>query len=184
MNIFCRVGEQFPGRVAAGGGYPAILVDCAVAEDFEILLVMAGLRRGVGESGHKAVPFQRQLLCAIDHIGEFDAGGVEDGGHHVIDVGELLPHRLGLRGMAGPVDHEAVTRAAEMGGDLLHPLERPAGCPGPGGGVMIIEIGAAEIVEMREHAGHVVFRAGHEAEIGIRAIEAAFGAAAVVADHV
>ena len=85
-------------------GVPAVAIDAAVGDHFEVLRlalrrrVRAGLVEGVGH----AYAFDRLLLDAIDKLRRLDTGGFEDGRHDVDDVVELVAQAAGVLDVVRP----------------------------------------------------------------------------------
>jgi hypothetical protein len=78
-------------------------------------------------------------ICStpLTWVGDWDAGGLQDRGGGVDDVMELgAQSRLHV---AGPAQQREVAGAAEVRGDLLHPLKRrgPGVCPTDGVVVLV-----------------------------------------------
>ncbi|CAH0300022.1 hypothetical protein ROS9278_04518 [Roseomonas sp. CECT 9278] len=170
----CRVGE------------PAIMVDALVAENFEVLGPPRGRRigRGRGEGiGHRGAG-HRALRDAVDRLRRLQARRFQDGRHDVDHVVELGSRAAALGDAARPGHRHPVAGAAEVGGHLLGPAIRRAEGPGPAHRHVVVGlVGAPGIVP-----GHLLF--GREADavevhhLVRRAVERAFGAAAIVAADV
>src|SRR3954453_15287735 len=107
-------------------GVPALVVDSAVGDHFEILglslrrRIRAGLVEGIGH----ADAFDRLLLDSIDRLRCLDARSLEDRGYDVDDMMELGAHAPGVFDTNGPRDGHTLTRAAKVRSDLLGILER------------------------------------------------------------
>ena len=84
---------------------------------------------GVGQTG----ALHQELVDALDRCWLGDPGEFQDRGPDVDDVGELGAKAARVGEMAGPVHHHRVACAAEVGGDLLAPLERRVPGPRPRG---------------------------------------------------
>ena len=97
-----------------------------VTEHFKILGRVARRNRcvrlveGIGEAG----AFDRRLRDAVHHLGCGNAGGFEDGRHHVDHMRELRADAALVGDVAGPRHRHALAHAAQMRGDLLEPAER------------------------------------------------------------
>ena len=95
-----------------GAGQPAVLVDRAIAEDFEVLRGVSARSLGVGERIGQAHAFDRSLDRSIDALRLGQAGRFQNRRR---DVDDMVPLRtqLALRGDAlGPVDHHPIAGAA------------------------------------------------------------------------
>ena len=114
-------------------GVPAVIVDAAVGDHFEVLglalrwRVRIGLVEGVGH----ADAFDRLLLDAIDRLRRLDTGGFEDRRHDIDDVVKLVAHAARIVDVTGPRDRHALSCAAEVRRDLLGELERRVERPRP-----------------------------------------------------
>src|SRR6185436_14910931 len=102
-------------------GVPAVVIDAAVADHLEVL-GPAGRRRvgirlveGVGH----AHAFDRLLLDAIDQLGRPEARRLEDRGHDVDEVVELVANAALVLDAGRPRDRQALPRATEVRRDLL-----------------------------------------------------------------
>ena len=87
-----------------GRGDPAVVVDGAVADHFEILRVTLGrgVRVGLVEGVSHAHAFDGLLGDAIDHYRCLNAGGFENGRHNINDVVELRADAARILDVAGP----------------------------------------------------------------------------------
>ena len=84
--------------------------------------------------------------------------GFENGRHHVDDVVELIANGADVVDVTGPGDAHALTRAAEVRGDLLGPTERRAEGPGPAHGHVVVgPVGAPRVVEVINNYRHECF---------------------------
>ena len=85
-----------------------------------------------------------------------------------------------------PVDDRAVARAAPVRGDLLRPLVRRAHRVRPADGVVVVGVGAAEVVEPLHHELRRLERGGavEVDHLVVGAVQRALGRGAVVADDV
>ena len=104
---------------------PAFVIQGPLAEHLEILGLVS--RRCLGvllvEGIGQARAFERCLFDAIHHLGRGNAADLEDGGHDIVDVAELLAQSALVLDVAGPGNGHALTDAAELRGVLLEPGE-------------------------------------------------------------
>ena len=108
-----RLGER--GARPRADRPPAVVVDGAVAEHLEVLGVVLGGGRGVVERVGEAHALERRLRNAPDGLRRLEVQQIEDGRHHVDDVGVLATHfALGLDAYR-PGDDEGVAGAAAVG---------------------------------------------------------------------
>ena len=78
-----------------------------------------------------AGPVHGVLSDAVDHGGCRNPGRFQDRGRDVYDMMELVTNAARVLDAFGPGDAYPLFCAAEMGGDLLGPLERGVEHPGP-----------------------------------------------------
>src|SRR5882757_9113410 len=115
-------------------GVPAVVVDTAVGDHFEVLgralrgCIRVGLVKGIGH----ADAIDWLLLDAVDNLRRLDTRGFEDRWHDVDDVVELVPYAAGVLDAVRPRDCQTLACAAEVRSDLLGPLEWRVECPRPG----------------------------------------------------
>ena len=127
-------------------GPPAVLVDRPVAVDLEVLHGVPLSRGRVVEAVHEARPLHRLLFDPVYDLGLGDAGRFENRRPDVDAVGELGTQGAGVPDPLRPRDDHAVARAAQVGGDLLAPLERSVARPRPGARVVRRErVGAPRV---------------------------------------
>ena len=114
--------------------------------------------------------------------GRLHAGGFEDRRHDVDDVVELRADAALVLDPLRPGDDQAVARAAEVRGDLLGPLERRVHRVRPADRVVVVTSSAPPSSSiMRQHVLEVLGRGVEDGHFVERALQAAFGAGAVVA---
>ncbi len=129
-------------------GPPAVPVDAAAAEHFEVLdLVVAGLVRMVEGVDHTCA-FKRYLFDSVHHLRKLDPGQLKNRGCDVDNMMKLGAEFAGSLDMTWPGNDQGIARAAEMRGHFLGPLERCVARPSPGGGVMVGKQLAAQVVQM------------------------------------
>ena len=91
---------------------------------------------------------ERRLLDAIDERRLGQPGCFEHGGSNIDQVMELAPNLAAGLEAIRPVHDRAVAGATEMRRHLLRPLVRRVHRVGPSDGVVVIRIGAAELVDV------------------------------------
>src|SRR5262245_3500528 len=129
-------------------GDPAVMIDSAIAKHLEILRdAAARLVLAVEGVGH-ADAFDRLLRHAVHHARLSDAGEFEDGRCNVDDVMELRAQPALVLDALRPGHDEAVAGAAEVRGDLFHPLERRRSSPAPADGIMVLVQRPAYLVDV------------------------------------
>src|SRR5208283_2796105 len=109
------------------------MVDAAIGEHLEVL--RRPLRGRVGirfvEGVRHADAFDRILFDTVDGVRRLYPRGFKDRRYNVDHVMELMMDAAWVVDVAGPRDNHSLTGAAEVRGDLLHPLERSVKGPGP-----------------------------------------------------
>jgi hypothetical protein len=100
------------------------VVERAVAEHLEVLGDSASRRSLVAEGVGHADALDGLLRDAIDLAGFGDAGDLENCWSDVDHVVKLGSQPALIGDVAGPRHDQAVAGAAEVRGDLFHPLER------------------------------------------------------------
>ena len=138
---------MIPGDpVELAGGPPAVLVDRPVTDDLEVLDGVTLRCVRVLEAVEEARPFHRLLRGPVHDLGLRDTGRFEDRRPDVDAVRELGAQPTGVLDPFRPGDHHAVARAAEVGGNLLAPLEGRVPRPRPGGRVVRrVRVGAPRV---------------------------------------
>ena len=132
---------------------------------------------GVGE----ARALDGLLLDAVHDFGRGDAGDLEQRGHDVDVVNELLAQAALVLDACRPRDDHVLVGAAEPGGVLLEPVEGRVEGPRPARRHVVVgEFGAPGLVELHLHV-HRRADAVEERDLAERAFRPAFGAGAVVA---
>src|SRR5262245_60878825 len=95
-----------------GARQPAIVINGAVAEDFEILRGVPALHRRVGEGVGHADALDRSLGRAVDTLGLGQTCSLQDGWSDIDNVMPLGPY-FTLRGdLLGPMHHHPVAGSA------------------------------------------------------------------------
>src|SRR5262249_27728915 len=114
--------------------HPAIMVQRAVAEHFEILCLAfrrsarIGAVKGVGH----AHAFDRRLLYTIHILWRGNSANFKDGWDNIDHVVELWANAADVFDWAGPGNTHALPGAPEVGRHLLGPLEWSVEGPRPG----------------------------------------------------
>ena len=138
----------------------------------------------------EAGALHRLLLHAVDGRGLGYPGRFQDRRADVDAVRELAALAAAVLDPARPGDDHAVTRAAQVAGDLLAPREGAVAGPGPGrrvvrrGAVGAPGVQAAVLLDQRQLLGGGERDAVLHGELVERAGEGAFHAGAVVAPDV
>ena len=169
--------DHQPRRAVLGDRAPALVVDAAVAEHLEVLHVVALGFIGLVEAVQHAGAFHRRLRHAVDGDRLGQAGRFQDGRGNIDHVAELRAQAALLLNALRPVHDGAVARAAPVRGHLLGPLVGRVHRPGPAHRVVVVRLGRAELVHLREHEFGRLQR-GHAVEVGHlveRAVQRAFG---------
>lgn len=99
--------------------------------------------------------------------------GFENGGNHINEMRKLGADAALVLDAGGPGDNHGIARAAEVGGDLFHPLEGRVTRPGPTDGIVGLAVGTADDVEVLQ----VVRQRSRETVEGLDFIERAIGSA-------
>jgi hypothetical protein len=136
-------------RTVLGHCLPALVPDPARAEHLVVLDLLAGRRiRGVEAVAHRHAR-QRRLLDVAQDLRDRHAAAVEDRrddvGAVVVLVAHLAPGLDPLR----PVDDQRIAHAALVGVALEH-LVRRRERHRPAGGVVVVALGPAELVDQRQ----------------------------------
>ena len=121
------------------------------------------------------------LGVSLDRVGRRHAQDVEDRRHQVDRVVVLLPDLSPRLDAGRPGDHARVGGASVELVALPH-LERRVERHRPAVGVVVVGLGAAQLVEHREVGGDVVGDAVHELHLVDRPVRAALAAGPVVGD--
>ena len=124
--------------------HPAIGINAAAAEHFEILLGLACAGFRIGEGIGQAGAVQRVLLEAIHGLGWADADHVVDGRRDVVDMVKLSAHLLVGLDALGPGDRHRHAGATKITRHQLGALERAFAGPGPAGVVHVGDLRAAQ----------------------------------------
>jgi hypothetical protein len=127
---------------------PAAVINAAVAHQLEVLGVMALVGRGVVERVGEGDALHRYLGDAVDRVGLLDPRELENRGGNIDYVVPLTADLAGAVDLGRPVDDRAVARPAIVRGHLLGPLIRGTQGVGPPDGVVVVGVGAAQVVEM------------------------------------
>src|SRR5208337_497379 len=152
-NVGRRLATQFPGHgQGSRRSNPAVVIDGAVAQHFEILSIAFRRREGVGlvpRIGH-AHALDRLLLDAVDRVRSRNPGGFQDRWGNVDYVVELRADAASVLDARRPRYTQSLARTPEMRSDLLDPLERGVEGPGPSDGhVRVGLVGTPERVEQQ-----------------------------------
>ncbi len=175
-----------PRNAVPGHCCPALVVDAAVDEHFEVLGLAAFLGGAVVEGVPHADAVQRLLGDAVDLSRFGDARHVEHRCGDVDDVVEVGAHLAFGGDAGGPVHDRAVAGATPVRCDLFGPLIGGVHRMRPPDGVVIERLGCSEVVDPRRHelgrlhVGHTVERE----QLVERAGRCALRRRAVVADDV
>ena len=134
LRIHCLTGTSIgageglhatglPGRAVDGSGEPAVAIDRAIAKHFEVLrgVTFGGLL--IVEGIKQARAFHWHLGRAVHHLWLGQEGGLQNGRCNVDHMTELRAHPAAFFDALGPVGDHPIARAAEIGSDLLGPLE-------------------------------------------------------------
>ena len=162
-------------------GHPSVVIETAVAEEFEVLGLAKAGSFGVVKGEGEADSFHRLLLHAVQFSRSSDSAELVEGRDDVDDVEELRAQAAFVLDAGGPGDDHGVARAAEVAGDLLGPLEGRVHGVRPGGWEVVEVLGAAEFVDSFDVVLPFFRESVEEQVFAERAFEAAFGAGAVVA---
>ena len=179
-----RIG--LPRRSMLRHRRPTLMIDAAIAHHLEILDGMSLGRLRVAEGGRHADALERRLRDPVDEGWLGQSRDVEDRLRHVDDVMELAANLAFSLHALRPMHDHAVARAAPVRGDLFRPLIGRAKRVRPADGIVVVGLGRAEIVDLREQeffrldAWHAV-QHRHLIEA---AVDRALGGGAVVADDV
>ena len=165
-------------------GNPAVVIDRPIAEDLEVLDDVRAQSIGVAEAVAHGDALDRLLLDAVDVGRLSDPGRLVDSRHKVDDVVELGAQLAARSQVRRPRDREAVTGAAEVRCDLLHPLERRVERPRPGGIEVVLATRGAEVVDVFEEPLRILGKAVLEGRRAPHPVQRAFGGGPVVAGHV
>jgi hypothetical protein len=165
-------------RTVLGDRLPAAVPDAAVAHHLVVLGLLAGRSIRLERVGHGHAG-QRRLLGAVDDFRHLDPARLEDRRVDVDGVVELVSHlALGLDPLR-PGDDERVADAALVDVALEHPIRRrERHCPT--GRVVVVGLGAAQLVQ---HGQVVLDRVRvriEELVLVDRAVRAALARGAVV----
>src|SRR5499427_1490487 len=121
-----------PGRLAVEtSGDPSVVVERAVAEHLEVLRDTAARRLLRGEGVGHADSLDRPLADPVHHARFGDAGHVEDRRGDVDDMMKLRAHSAFILDALRPGHDQSIAGAAEVRGNLLHPLEGRGSGPAP-----------------------------------------------------
>ena len=175
-----------PGRRVARDRRPPPVVDAAVAEHLEVLRLTPVRRSGVVEGVDHADALDRPLLDAVNGGRLGQPRCFEDRRCDVDHVVELLPYvALGLDPLR-PVHDRPVPGSAPVRGDLLRPLVGRVHRMRPADRVVVVRLGAAELIDMGGHELRSLERRRAIEDEGLveGPVHRPFGAGSVVADDV
>jgi len=142
---------------------------------------MTRRRFRVVERVDHAHALDRLLRHAVEDRGRLHAHGFENRRRDVDDVMELGADAAPVLDPRRPRDDEAVARTAEVGRDLLRPLERRVGRMRPADGEMVVGVRPAELVHPAQDLAEVLRNVVGERHLVEQALRRALGAGAVVA---
>src|SRR5262249_35360818 len=106
--------RQLPADVV-GRSLPALVVDRAASEHLEVLGRARRRRRRLEERGQETGAVDRLLGDAVERDRSRDAGGLEDGGHEIDRVAELIANLAARLDPARPVNDQRRAHPAEPG---------------------------------------------------------------------
>ena len=181
--LLVEVAPGLGGRRHRRRGLPPLVPDRPRPEHrIELRLLR---RRGVGvvERRAEAHAFDRMLGVAVDHVGHLDAHGLEQRRHDVDRVGVLPPEHADILDLRRPGHDQRIRRAALEVRVALPHLERRVERPGPPGGVVVVGLRAAELVQQLEVLLRGVGDAVEELVLVDRPVRPAFSRRAVVGDQ-
>ena len=147
--VLVELAQADRDRPVLGDRLPALVPDAARAQHLVVLGLLPRRRVGRVERVAHRHARQRRLLVAVDDVGHLDPAAVED---RRDDVGAVVVLRADLTARLhprGPVDHERVADAALVRVALEHPVGRRER-DGPAGGVVVVGVRPAELVEVRQ----------------------------------
>ncbi len=134
------------------------MVDGPVPEHLEILGRPLVAGRGIGPGVGQAHPFHGFLGHAVHGERLRQPGRFEHGGRDVDHVVKLRTQAAVIADPGRPRHHQAVAGAAEVARHLLHPLERRRSGPAPANRIVMLVLGAADLVDVRQHRRHIVWK--------------------------
>ena len=173
-------GLCLPWRFVDRACPPAVVIDCPVAENFEILRRVALLSLRVVEGVKHAHAVHRDLWHTIDHIRLRQACCFEHSGGHIDDMGELVA----LSALGGdscrPVNCHADLRAAEVRSHLLRPGKGSIEGDGPSRRHVGIGLWSAPQVQLRQHIRDLFFNTVEVGHLAEHPVPATFGTGSVV----
>ena len=162
------------------GGHEAVVVDAPVAHHLEVLGSTGAGRLRIAERVAHRRALDRHLPDAVHRRRCLDAGRLQDGRCQVDDVVELGAQAAAVGDPPRPGDGQAVAGAAEVGGDLLHPLEGCVQGPCPADVVVAFAPGGSEVVDVLEQEFRILLGTVLEGRQRPRAVDAPLGRGSVV----
>ena len=177
--------HDIPWRATTKGRcHPAFVVNRTVTKHFKILCAVLTLCRRIVKTVDEALAVHRELLDPGHPLGGFQIEDLQDGRHDVVYMRPLVAQLTLAANAIGPTHNERVACTPKMRGHGLGPLEGCVGRPCPS----CWKVGKRICSAKRVEAGYVlcdVFGHSHQTgEVVPSAVEAPFGARAVVAHHV
>ena len=179
---FPPVGIEVGSGLVPGHRLPALVPEASVAEHLEVLGALSGglgaRIEGIGETR----ALDGLLGDAVDRGRCLDAGDLEHGGRDVADMVELVTDFAALPDARRPVHDERIPHPSAVG-VLLVALERGVAGHGPAQGVVVVEVGLTDRVNVLQVLGQGVADAVEVAEGVHRAKGRALLAGAIVRDQ-
>ena len=142
--------QRFPRDAVPRHRGPAVMVDPAIAEHFEVLRSVARWRLRIAESVRHADALDRLLLDAVDGLRLRQFCCFQNSRCDIDDVMPLRTDTAGVFNAVGPRDHHAVARPAVVRRHLLGPLEWSVARQRPTHRNMRETVWSADSVEMFE----------------------------------
>ena len=148
----CRIVGSGSVGVEATHGHPTVVPETAVAPHLVVLCVPAPGSLGVRQAVRHAHAVDRLLRHPVHGVRRVDVDELEDRGEDVDDVVVLGAHLSDRDTSVRPAQDEPVGDAAGVS-ELLVPTERGVPRLGPAPGVVVVQAGTSELVEVREPVG-------------------------------
>jgi hypothetical protein len=178
------LGEVTPVRWGAGMQHdrlPAVAPDRTRAEHHIELARLQRLRIGIVEGVAEARALDGPLRVALDDLGRLDAEALVDGRENVAAVRVLVAQLTPGLDPLWPVDDHRVSDAA-FPGVALEQLARRVERHRPAGGVMVVGLRRAELVDVFQVVVDVVHHSVEERVLVDRAARAPLARGAVIRD--
>ncbi|OPX97087.1 MAG: hypothetical protein A4E60_03362 [Syntrophorhabdus sp. PtaB.Bin047] len=183
-NVLFRVRWITERCYRGRAGHPAVMVNAAHTEHFEILGPARGRRSGVVEGIEHAYAFNGFLRHSVDRGRLLDAGCLQYRRYDVDDVVPLRPDAALLPDARGPGNDHAVGGAAVMRGVLLCVLERCVHGMRPGHRVVIMRLPRAQVALLLLHLFQALRDTIQRGYLVERTPDIAFNTGAVVAANI